>query len=139
MVVYGEQFSAGVQFMDNSTKRFISELNKLSDAMKNGEGRQYIIFVVDYLKDYCETHLAFENKVMAQYDFFDQVKHQSLHDEFREEILVILKKYEESGSDHSMPLTVQRMMSLWLSKHIGKQDKVLGDFLLTKLSQKSKS
>jgi len=139
MAVFSEEFSSGIPFMDNSTKRFISELNKLSDAMKNGEGRQYVIFAIDYLKDYCETHLAFENKVMLQYDFYDNKNHSETHKKLREEVLEFIKKYEESGSDHGMPLAVQRLMSGWLLRHVGKQDKVLGDFLKSRITQKEKS
>jgi hemerythrin len=136
MVVFSDEFSSGIAFMDSGTKKFISELNRLSDAMKNGEGRQYVIFALDYLKDYCETHLAFENKVMLQYDFYDITNHSAAHNELREEVLALMKKYEESGADHGMPLAVQRLMSGWLVRHTGKQDKVLGDYLRAKAGQR---
>lgn len=139
MVVFNDEFSSGIAFMDNATKRFISELNKLSDAMKSGEGRQYVIFAIDYLKDYCETHLAFENKVMLQYDFYDYTNHCAMHAELRGEVLSHMKKYEESGADHGMPLAVQRLMSSWLVRHISKADKVLGDFLRAKTVQKERA
>ncbi|PLX65956.1 MAG: hypothetical protein C0603_13355 [Denitrovibrio sp.] len=139
MVVFNDEFSCGIPFMDNSTKRFISELNKLSDAMKNGEGRQYVIFAIDYLKDFCETHLAFENKVMAQYEFYDEASHSKGHEELRSQILVYMKKYEEAGADHNMPLDVQRLMSSWLVRHISKPDKVLGDYLKTRIAKKEKA
>jgi len=139
MAVFGEEFSSGIPFMDNSTKRFILELNKLSDAMKNGEGREYVIFAIDYLKDYCETHLAFENKVMLQYDFYDHPNHLEQHAKFREEILHFLKKFDEVGADHGMPLALQRLMSGWLVRHVGKADKVLGDYLKTKITKREHS
>lgn len=139
MAAFSEEFSNGIPFMDNSAKRFISELNKLSDAMKNGEGRQYVIFALDFLKDFCETQHVFENKVMLQYDFYDQPNHTKMHEEFREEVMCLIRKYDETGADHGMPLTVQRMMSTWLVRHIGKQDKVLGDYLGVKLSKKERA
>ena len=139
MVVFSDEFSCGIPFMDNSTKRFISELNKLSDAMKNGEGRQYVIFAIDYLKDYCETHLAFESKVMAQYEFYDLDNHSKGHDDLRNEVLGFMKKYEEVGADHNMPLDVQRTMSSWLVKHVSKPDKVLGDYLISRIGKKEKA
>jgi len=139
MVAFSDEYSNGIPFMDNASKRFISEINKLSDAMKNGEGRQYVIFALDFLKDFCETQLAFENKVMLQYEFYDHKNHSLMHEELRNETLSLLKKYDESGSDHGMPLTVQRMMSSWLVRHISKQDKVLGDYLRSKLRSKEKA
>ena len=135
MVVFSDEFSNGIPFMDNAAKRFISELNKLCDAMKNGEGRQYVIFALDFLKDFCETQLAFENKVMLQYDFYDHTNHTTMHVEFREEVLELIKKYDESGADHGMPLAVQRLMSGWLVRHVSKADKVLGDYLMVKLKK----
>ncbi|PLX70313.1 MAG: hypothetical protein C0602_05745 [Denitrovibrio sp.] len=139
MAVFSEEFSNGIPFMDNSAKRFITELNKLSDAMKNGEGRQYVIFALDFLKDFCETQLAFENKVMLQYYFYDNPNHIKMHEEFRESVIDIIKRYDEFGADHGMPLNVQRMMSSWLARHIGKQDKVLGDYIRVKLTKKEKA
>ncbi|MGD9809214.1 MAG: bacteriohemerythrin [Deferribacterales bacterium] len=133
MAVYNEQFSSGIPFMDNSTKRFISELNKLSDAMKNGEGREYVFFALDFLKDFCETHLALENKVMLQYDFYDYANHTEAHAKLREDVIALMKRCEESGADHATPLAVQRMMAGWLMRHVSKSDKVLGDFLKAKL------
>jgi hemerythrin len=138
MILFSEEFSSGVSFMDNSTKRFISELNKLCDAMKSGEGRQYVIFALDFLKDYCETHLEFENKVMMQYEFYDHSNHSKIHSDFRSEVLEFIKKYDQSGADHGMPLAVQRMMSGWLLHHVSKQDKVFGDFIALKLQSKAK-
>lgn len=133
MVVFSNEFSNGVPFMDAATRTFISELNKLSDSMKSGEGRGYVIFALDYLKDYCETHLALENKVMLQYDFSDYLNHVEGHAKLREDVLEMMRRYEEYGADHSMPLAVQRLMSSWLVRHVSKQDKVLGDFLAAKV------
>lgn len=138
MAVFNEQFSSGIPFMDNSTKRFISELNKLSDAMKNGEGREYVFFVMDFLKDFCETHLALENKVMLQYDYYDYANHAEAHAKLREDVLSIVKNCEESGADHGTPLAVQRLMAGWLISHVSKTDKVLGDFIKVKVAAQKK-
>jgi len=138
MAVFNEQFSSGIPFMDNSVKRFILELNKLSDAMKRGEGREYVFFALDYLKDFCETQLALENKVMLQYDFYDYANHAEAHTKLREDIISIMKKCDESGADHSTPLTVQRLMADWLMRHVSKSDKVLGDYLKVQLSKQKK-
>lgn len=135
MAVFNEQFSAGIPFMDKETKKFISELNKLTDAMKNGEGREYVIFALDYLKNYCESHLELEGKVMLQYEFYDSTNHSDLHDKFRRELKMLNARFNQNGADHSMPLTVQRMMSGWLINHVSKADMVLGDFLKSKLKK----
>lgn len=139
MVVFSEEFSNGIAFTDNATRKFISELNKLSDSMKSGEGRKYVIFALDFLKDFCETHLALENRVMLQYDFYDYTNHCTQHAQLREEVIELMKKYEESGADHGMPLAVQRLMSGWLVRHVAKVDKVLGDFLRARLTHKEKA
>lgn len=132
MVNFSEEFAAGVPFMDASTRRFVSELNKLSDAMKNGEGREYTIFALDYVRDYAKNHLALEKKVMLQYEFYELEGHCKQHEDFLTEIESMVKAYEERGADHSMPLSLQRLMSGWLIKHISRSDRVLGDFLIAR-------
>jgi hemerythrin len=128
LAVFGDEFSTNIAFMDNATKKFIFELNKLSDAMKNGEGRQYVVFALDFLGDYAENHLLSEEKVMIKYRFHDIEGHSVQHDEFRAELLKVTEEYAAKGADHSFPLMVQRMMASWLSRHISRSDKVLGDF-----------
>lgn len=137
MVIFNEEFSSGISFMDEGTKKYISELNKLSDAMKNGHGRQYVVFALDYLGDYSQKHLITEEKVMIKYRFHDIENHAVAHDEFRAELEKVMAEYEKRGSDPSFPLLVQRTMSSWLVRHISKADKVLGDYLVA-LAKKSK-
>lgn len=129
MAVFNEEFTTGILFMDSGTKKFISELNKLTDAMKNGEGRQYVVFTLDFLSNYSEKHLFDEEKVMIKYRFHEVESHSVQHDEFRNELSKIFEEYSKKGADHSFPLMVQRTMAGWLSRHISKTDKVLGDFL----------
>ncbi len=129
MAVFGEEFSTNISFMDNGTRKFIFELNKLSDAMKNGEGRQYVIFALDFLGEYSEKHLISEEKVMIKYRFHDIEGHAVQHEEFRSELQKIIDEYAAKGAEHSFPLLVQRFMGGWLSRHISRADKVLGDFL----------
>ncbi|ADD67079.1 hemerythrin-like metal-binding protein [Denitrovibrio acetiphilus DSM 12809] len=136
MAVYNEQFSNGIPFMAASAKRFISELNKLANAMKSGEGRQYVMFTLHYLKDYCETYLALENRIMLKHCFYDESNHTALHAGFKEDVQNLIRRYEECGSEHSIPLAVQQLMAGWLMRHIGKQDKVLSDYLMSMLKKK---
>ena len=131
LAVFGEEFSTNISFMDSGTKKFIFELNKLSDAMKNGEGRQYVIFALDFLNEYSDHHLISEEKVMIKYRFHDIEGHAVQHDEFRSELIRISDEYAEKGADHAFPLLIQRFMASWLSRHISRSDKVLGDFLQT--------
>lgn len=138
MAVFGEEFSTNIAFMDNGTKKFIFELNKLSDAMKNGEGRQYVIFALDFLGEYAEKHLISEEKVMIKYRFHDIEGHAVQHEEFRMELSKIIDEYAAKGAEHSFPLLVQRFMGSWLSRHISRADKVLGDFLAAS-AKKAKS
>ena len=133
----GKEFFTNIPFLDNGTKRFISELNKLSDAMKNGEGRQYVVFTLDFLHDYTEKHLLDEEKVMLKYRFHDAEYHSVQHDEFRRDLVKMTEEYAAKGADHGFPLLVQRSMASWLARHVGKADKVLGDYIMAVI-QKSK-
>jgi hemerythrin len=125
--------------MDTATKQFISELNKLSNAMKNGEGREYVIFALDYLRDYAFKHLELEKKVMLQYEFYETDNHCIEHSKLLSEVENLMKSFEEKGADHGMPLSVQRLMSGWLVRHISRPDKVLGDYLVSKIDIRSRA
>lgn len=135
LAVFGEEFSTGIQFMDFGTKKFINELNKLTDAMKNGEGRQYVVFTLDFLSNFSEKHLVDEEKVMIKYRFHGIESHAVQHDEFRSELSKIFEEYSKKGADHSFPLLVQRTMAGWLARHVSKTDKVLGDYLASVLKK----
>lgn len=138
MAASSEDFYTKIPFMDNGTKRFINELNKLSDAMKNGEGRQYVVFTLDFLNDYTEKHLVDEEKVMIKYRFHDIENHAVQHDEFRHELSKIVEEYASKGADHSFPLLVQRTMAGWLNRHVSKADKVLGDYIMSVIEKSRK-
>ncbi|WP_415238422.1 bacteriohemerythrin [Seleniivibrio woodruffii] len=139
MASFGEEFCCGIAFMDNGTKRFISELNKLSHAMKTGEGRQHVVFALDYLAEYTEKHLKDEEKVMIKYRFHDIENHAVQHDELRTELSKVIGEYAKRGADHAFPLLIQRLMADWLSRHISKSDKILGDYFIAMVNKSKTS
>lgn len=62
-----DQYSVGVESIDNQHKELFARINKLLDACSQGEGKKVLPEVLDFLGDYVVFHFSTEEKYMKEY------------------------------------------------------------------------
>jgi hemerythrin len=55
-----------------------------------------------------------------------------MHNAFVRELGVLRKKYDESGSNIAVIMEANQMVLNWLTNHIAKQDKKIGEYVKLK-------
>ena len=128
LITWSNMLSTGIIEQDNQHKRLIDLINQLNDAMKAGKGNEVLGKVLSELVNYTVTHFGYEEKLMAQYKYEDTPAHKAEHAKFVQTAGDLKKKFESGNA----VITVEIMNFLrdWLTNHIMKTDKKLGQALV---------
>ena len=125
--MWNEKFNIGVEVVDKAHARLFRMIGKLMDlAGYEMDSQNACKESIRFLEDYTMTHFSEEEAYMRSIRFKGYHKHKKLHDEFRDNTLVSLKKYLKS-SDYS-PMAVEHFLNVmvgWLTGHIMVEDQAI--------------
>lgn len=121
MFQWDENYSVGVQSIDNQHKEIFGILNKLLEAMKVGHGSDVTTQIILELERYAVNHFQKEEFFFQRFDFQGSAEHIAEHQNFIKKI-AILKPDLTSGK---MTLTFELLNFLkeWIDNHILVVDK----------------
>ncbi len=126
-ILWNEKFNIGVEVVDKAHARLFRMVGKLMDlAEYEPDSQNACKESIKFLEDYTMTHFSEEEAYMRSVRYKGYEKHKKLHDEFRDNTLVSLKRYLKT-SDYS-PMAVQRFLNVlvgWLTGHIMVEDQAI--------------
>lgn len=123
MIEWREEFSFGIEKIDNQHKEFLRRLNDFLAALKGGKGKEEILRVFEFLEGYVVFHFEDEENFMKEMGFSDVEKHVKVHKEFREKVSGLKETLEKEGPSLSFILKISKELTDWYINHIGKMDK----------------
>ncbi|MEJ5166948.1 MAG: bacteriohemerythrin [Thermoanaerobaculia bacterium] len=123
MIEWREEFSFGIEKIDNQHKEFLKRLNGFLSSLKEGKGKEEIEKVFEFLKEYVIFHFEEEETFMKNMDFPDFEKHKKTHQDFKENINKLKEDLDKEGASLSFVLKVSKELTQWYINHIGKMDK----------------
>ncbi len=126
-LVWKDEYSVGIEEMDNDHKKLLSLINQLQTAVHYYTGKEFEEKALDELVDYTKTHFKKEEKLMAENDYADLDAHKLKHKEFIDKVDHFLEQYK-SDADVTMIDTLAFLKN-WLIKHINGTDKEYGKIL----------
>lgn len=129
MIKKGNGFITGIEFMDQQHSFFVAAMNRLLEAMKNGEGKEEIRKTMRFVELHILKYLPREEEFMRENNYHDMEFHIIQHKKFKADFEEIKDIYFSKGYSVSLPLTLQRKMQDWLAHHISKTDSILGDYV----------
>lgn len=120
-VEWMDQFSVGVDELDDQHRRLLEIINHLHEAMKSGNDRQRLCEVVDELVHYTRLHFEFEEKMMEQVGYPELAEHRRRHDA----MVARVEQFRGDVADAraSFGLKLMDFLKYWLTKHILGTDK----------------
>lgn len=128
MITWKPDYSVGFEGIDSQHKTLISIIQEVEMAIKSHTySFKALIELVDKLEKYMKVHLAYEENLMAKFDYPNVDTHRSEHNELRYKIQSINLDYIEKSRDFY--LETYTYLSDWLMNHIMKEDKKLGTYL----------
>lgn len=122
--------SVGIALIDSQHRELIELVNKISDEVVEREQSETIqANLWGGLIQFAHEHFAFEERLMAEYDFPGMENHIMEHRKLLQQLNNLIKA--DLRARHKAAL-VSAFLTDWTEQHILYADKELGEFLATK-------
>jgi hemerythrin len=121
LIQWNEGFSVDVAEIDKQHQTLVSMINELSDAMKQGKGKDALAKILNGLISYTATHFKTEEKYFDLYKYPGTVIHKKEHAAFVQKVSDFKDGFEKGKL--SVTIEVMNFLSDWLKNHIKGTDK----------------
>ncbi len=125
---WSDILSVGVKEMDDEHKELFKRINSLLKELFTGNGNN-IKELFAFLSQYIDFHFGDEEKLLKKYSYPKFDEHKKLHTAFIDEFNDIERQFNEEGFSARILIRIQDKVVNWLLEHIGKTDKLYGEFL----------
>jgi hemerythrin len=123
-----DELSVKISLFDNEHKKLIAMINKLHEAMSQGQGHNVLDGLLIELVAYTEQHFKDEEDAMKKYSYPGFVAHKKKHDDFTSKIAETKEKYENGTI--TLSITVLNFLTSWIKEHIMQEDSRYSDFFI---------
>lgn len=123
------EYYTGIKFIDEEHEKLFDIANRAYDLLMNEfipDKYDYIMEVVDELKDYTKYHFDHEETYMTSIKYRRFLSQKVAHDDFIEKI----NEYDSELVDENQRealLELLDFLTTWLVEHIYKQDKQIAE------------
>ena len=126
-LVWKDEYSVGIEAMDNDHKRLLNLINQLQTAVHYYTGKEFEEKALDELIDYTKTHFKREEQLLEDNDYADLAAHKEQHKQFIDKVNGLVEQYKKD-SDTTV-IEALDFLKDWLIKHINGTDKEYGKVL----------
>lgn len=121
-VNWNPAYETGIAEVDNAHKNLFEVIDKLTNAMKSGNGKQEVLQTVNFLEKYAVKHFSHEEECMRKYQCPAAQANIKAHGEFKKYVSDLKQKLEQSEVGSVMVLEIHGELASWLRNHITKID-----------------
>ena len=130
LIQWSDRLSIGIDSVDKQHKVLINLLNKLNDAITEGNADLILAEIFDGLSAYTVKHFAYEEGLFKMYGYNGTVAHKHEHAALIKQIKNLRQKMDEG--DLEVNVEVLDFLKEWLTYHILVSDKDFAPFLIKK-------
>jgi hemerythrin len=123
--------SVGVKQIDEQHKTLFEKAEKLFEAGKNNQAKEYIGELLAFLEDYTKKHFADEEKYMISIRYTGYNEQKMAHIGFIQQLAKIRSDYMASGGNLMVITSANQLMLKWLTRHISDMDKKIGQYAMS--------
>ncbi len=120
--------SVGVEAIDNQHKELIQRMNRFFESME-GDNRQKVLDMLAFLGDYVVTHFRDEEALQVRYNYPGYAEHKKLHQDFVKDVGEMTENIKNNGFTVASKAMVGMTLTSWLTLHIRRADKAVGDYI----------
>ena len=123
------EYYTGIKFIDEEHKMLFDIANRAYELLMNEfipDKYDYIMEVVDELKDYAKYHFDHEETYMQSVKYKRILSQKVAHDDFIEKINQYDSRVVDENQRESL-LELLDFLTTWLVHHIFKQDKLIAE------------
>ncbi|AFZ44460.1 hemerythrin-like metal-binding protein [Halothece sp. PCC 7418] len=130
MELWQLECETGFDSIDEQHQYLFDVVNRLHDAMSQGEEKNIIQEILKEMIDYTVDHFADEEKLMLQYDYPNYKEHKEAHNHLTQQLHEISEKL--SNGDSFVTMELSYFLTQWLTHTIKGQDQKMICFLQEK-------
>jgi hemerythrin len=132
LMPWNQNLAVGVPLLDEQHKKWFEMADQLFEAGRNRKAGEYIGQMFKFLEDYTKKHFKDEEQYMLSIKYPEYDTQKKMHDDFIRQLDTLKKDYLESGSNIAVIMDANQMVLNWLSSHIARQDKKIGEFVASR-------
>jgi len=121
--------SVGVEMIDEQHKTWFDKAEKLFEAGRNRQAKEYIGELLEFLDSYTKKHFADEEEYMLSINYPGYEAQKKAHDSFIEKLAQLKEEYNSSGGNLLVIINANKMVIDWLTNHISIMDRKIGEFV----------
>jgi len=121
---WSDDFSVGVQEIDEQHKELVSLLNQLHVAIHEHHGSEAARRILDELADYTKTHFMVEESLMRISNYPEFEAHKQFHEDLIGQVQALQEKLDSGQATITFELL--HFLKVWLTRHINEADKRFG-------------
>ena len=126
IVEWSDGLSVKIGKFDDEHKKLIALINKLYDAMSQGQGHKVLEAMLVELTDYTKNHFKREEEAMTKHNYPAYAEHKKAHEEFVKTINETQEQYEKGTITLTVPTL--NFLTSWVKNHIMKMDSGYSEF-----------
>ena len=128
-IAWTPNLSVGVNQIDDQHKIWFEKANELFEAGKAQRAKEYINTMIDFLDEYTKQHFRDEEAYMEKIGYPEIDAQKKAHASFIKDLAKLKSDYNESGGNLLVIINANKIVIDWLSNHIRKMDKKIGEYV----------
>ena len=132
-LLWTNDLTIGIIWIDNQHKKLIEKINGLSNAIKENRGEVEIGTILKFLEEYTKAHFDTEEKYMLNYQYPGYQTHKKEHELFKQDLKKLREEHKFLGASRELAQQIEKRVINWYLDHIAKVDKSMGTFLRSKV------
>ena len=131
IISWSENYSTGIELVDNQHKELVNLTNELYRACRSGSSRAEAVFkdAMSRMVDYVRFHFSTEQMIFDLIKYPDAKEHKKQHDTMVMNILDAVKEFSKGSK--FVPHNFVRTLKDWILSHIAVYDKAYSTYILT--------
>ena len=125
----------GDEKIDSQHRQLIDTINQMTEAHKQGKGKDEIEKTLDFLTGYTILHFSNEEKMMMESKYPDYAQHKRFHEEFKETVGNFTQRLANESITDDLVNSVVFTMGDWLFRHIKGEDFRMAAYVKTYKSE----
>ncbi len=121
LMVWRDEYSVGVDAIDDDHKLLVSLINQLHDAQETAQAHELVGSILNVLLEYTVGHFALEERLMERGGYPQLEQHRAEHRRLTARIDEMKVLYD-SGEYAVVEVEMLRFFSQWLANHITRVD-----------------
>jgi len=128
-ITWDDNYLLGHEQVDMQHKEIFEIVNVLSNACREGNGKEVLQDTLKFLETYTIQHFYYEEELQLRYRYPEYDKHKKLHDDFSKTVSELKVRFNENGPSVELSNEVCKILVSWLIYHIQREDKKIGNHI----------